>query len=265
MSDNQYEVAPAPNETPTTTIAPWYLRPAWRRAVILCIALVVAVGVGEFVLASNGEETEEPPNERGVETQAEGFSNWSNRVYTENYNPTVRALSGLEGWQLQDLMLMLKYEWDDSANEWHVDGNRVFVKDVDGVNLNMSEVGALSKKSADNSVVYTIETPEFDSVEEAYTKLVSDVMEGDDSERISDDMVIGVACNTWDEMVLITVGKKDEPGMVRVQVFTEPAVKVGCFDRCFGSEDAVSGRASGSSVADVFQALAGRAPMLVQN
>lgn len=259
MGKGRYAGECVPGEISVQVRASWRTNPAARKAAVVSVLIAVAMSFNVFILAACSGGGEQPEEERSTAAGAEGFNLWSKECYTEKYNPTVRAISGLVGWQLEELMLQLGYTWDKATNEWRVGDCRVFVSDADAVNLSAERVHSLDRGALEPSVVYTIVTTEFATKESAYAALVSDVMTSEDT-GYDRDRFFGVAQTRNGERILVAVSSPEAGSEVRLQAFSEAAVANGLFDRFSDVWETAAEDTYGSSIDEVFQALVGWLP-----
>jgi hypothetical protein len=149
------------------------------------------------------------------------------------------------------------FTWDDNAKAWKKGGYCTFqVCNPDRTPLTDDEIAKLDKGSMANNVVYTITTSRYDSMGDAYSALVSQVMMDEDKDLSGKSMVFGVANGPSMQRFFITGTNYSDSKEVTLAFFSEPAIENGVFDTWMTSMG-VSGP-FGSTAPELFQHYAGR-------
>ena len=185
------------------------------------------------------------------------FDSWKDECLSSHNEPTGYAISELKGWQLETMLQKQGFTWDDNAKAWKKGGYCTFqVCNPDRTPLTDDEIAKLDKGSMANNVVYTITTSRYDSMGDAYSALVSQVMMDEDKDLSGKSMVFGVANGPSMQRFFITGTNYSDSKEVTLAFFSEPAIENGVFDTWMTSMG-VSGP-FGSTAPELFQHYAGR-------
>jgi hypothetical protein len=176
---------------------------------------------------------------------------WDKECLDRHGDATAFALTELNGWQLQTLMLEQGYVWSGQDLTWvKGDGSAaLLVRAADDAILTDKEIAELGH-GAEESVSYRMVTSRYSSARRAFAALAGDVLEVVDV-AYDDDGVVAVCFGPSMRRVLVLVTEGDDVHVL--SVFGEQALQAGVFDE-------VAGQELGESVDAAFESLTGRAP-----
>ena len=169
------------------------------------------------------------------------------RAFDAKGNPSLFAILGLDGEELQDSLEASGYMWIDSAHSWMSSTGALLEVQGQGGLLKQEEIARLDEGAEDSAVVFVSAAVGYDTPQEALEGLSKDVTIVDTFEGTDDDIVFALIREKRGEEHLAALSKTSDSQQTAL-VFTEKAIKEGLFTNITGVD-------AGTSIKEVWKAL----------
>lgn len=201
---------------------------------------------------SQGAPEDAAATDDAKSNDAGGRDSWSAACLDRHDELTVYAVTTLRGKQIEQLLKQNSYNWNTRNQCWFKDKgtSALAVYGPDGQILNDEEIAELAPGMSEGAATYRIVSSHYSSVKRAFDGLVSGGMTCEDVE-LTDQSGVAVVADTAGQRGIVFLHREEDA--ITVSFASQEAVSEGLFDTIAGQE-------LGSSVDDVFEALAGRKP-----
>ena len=168
------------------------------------------------------------------------------KYHDTNWNPTLYSIVELTGAELSDLLAHYNFYWDDEYVGWTAtDGSLYSVSTASG-NLSQSQVKALPKGAAGQSVALALWVEGYDTPDAAFKSLTKDIVV-EEKYVVDNETVCAIVYGSPLVRYLVVTTKYDD-GEQLFMLFTDESISSGYFSELFNAK-------AGSSIKDVWKAI----------